>query len=187
MPALRHKIPVFVGSSKEPELGGTWVKQQVESAPLFRAVTLRGNQTMVTLKSLSMFHAYGFLAKVFEILARHRVSVDLITTSEISVSLTLDRTNTQGGSPQLPAEAQRELEELCSVEVEHNLSLIALIGNNMGQAKGTAKHIFGTLEDHNLRMICYGASNHNLCFLLHESSARHAVQQLHRQLFENQA
>lgn len=187
LPALRHKIPVFVGSSKEPELGGTWVKQQVESAPLFRAVTLRGNQTLVTLKSLNMFHAYGFLAKVFEILARHRVSVDLITTSEISVSLTLDRTNTQGGAPQLPKEAQLELEELCSVEVEQNLSLIALIGNNMGQAKGTAKQIFGTLEDHNLRMICYGASNHNLCFLLHESSARQAVQQLHRQLFEEHA
>ncbi len=184
LPALRHEIPVFVGSSKEPERGGTWVKQEVESVPLFRAVTLRGNQTLITLKSLSMFHAYGFLAKVFEILARHRVSIDLITTSEISVSLTLDRTHTQGGAPQLPAEALRELEELCSVEIEQNLSLVALIGNNMGQAKGTAKQIFGTLEDHNLRMICYGASSHNLCFLVHESSARHAVQQLHRQLFE---
>ncbi|GAB7218619.1 lysine-sensitive aspartokinase 3 [Vibrio comitans] len=185
VPALRHKIPVFVGSSKEPELGGTWVKQEVESAPLFRAVTLRGNQTLITLKSLNMFQASGFLAKVFTILARHKVSVDLITTSEISVSLTLDRTNTQGGAPQLPVAAQQELEELCSVVVEQNLSLVALIGNNMGQAKGTAKQIFGTLEDHNLRMICYGASNHNLCFLLHESSARHAVQQLHRQLFES--
>ncbi|PMG95488.1 lysine-sensitive aspartokinase 3 [Vibrio breoganii] len=185
VPALRHKIPVFVGSSKEPERGGTWIKQEVESAPLFRAVTLRGNQTLITLKSLNMFQASGFLAKVFTILARHKVSVDLITTSEISVSLTLDRTNTQGGAPQLPVAAQQELEELCSVVVEQNLSLVALIGNNMGQAKGTAKQIFGTLEDHNLRMICYGASNHNLCFLLHESSARHAVQQLHRQLFES--
>ncbi|CAM3017392.1 lysine-sensitive aspartokinase 3 [Vibrio rarus] len=186
VPALRHKIPVFVGSSKEPQLGGTWVKQEVESAPLFRAVTLRGNQTLITLKSLNMFQASGFLAKVFTILAQHKVSVDLITTSEISVSLTLDRTNTQGGSPKLPPAAQKELEELCSVVVEHNLSLVALIGNEMGQAKGTAKQIFGTLEDYNLRMICYGASCHNLCFLLHESYARHAVQQLHRELFEHE-
>ncbi|GAD91282.1 lysine-sensitive aspartokinase 3 [Vibrio halioticoli] len=184
VPALRHKIPVFVGSSKEPQLGGTWVKQEVESAPLFRAVTLRGNQTMITLKSLNMFQASGFLAKVFTILAQHKVSVDLITTSEISVSLTLDHTNTQGGSPKLPPAAQQELEKLCSVVVEHNLSLVALIGNEMGQAKGAAKQIFGTLEDYNLRMICYGASCHNLCFLLHESYARNAVQHLHRELFE---
>jgi aspartate kinase len=184
LPALRHHIPVFVGSSKAPEQGGTWIREHVESAPLFRALTLRGNQTMVTLKSINMFHAYGFLAEVFQILAKHKVSVDLITTSEVSVSLTLDQTNTSGGAPQLPEAAQVELEKLCSVKVEQNLSLIALIGNNMGQSKGTAKQIFSTLEDHNLRMICYGASNHNMCFLLNESDARLAVQQLHQELFE---
>ena len=112
---------------------------------------------MVTLRSARMFHAYGFLAKVFEILAKHKISVDLITTSEISVSLTLDQTDTAGGAPQLPQEVREELEELCSVEVEHDLCLVALIGNKMSESKGYAKHVFGTLEDFNLRMICYGA------------------------------
>ncbi|MCG6322653.1 lysine-sensitive aspartokinase 3 [Vibrio alginolyticus] len=184
VPALRHDIPVFVGSSKEPEKGGTWIRHQVESSPLFRALALRCNQTMVTLRSANMFHAYGFLAKVFEILAKHKISVDLITTSEISVSLTLDQTDTSGGAPQLPQVAREELEELCKVEVEHDLCLVALIGNNMSESKGYAKQVFGTLEDFNLRMICYGASPHNLCFLLHESVSKQAIQKLHTELFE---
>ncbi len=184
VPALRHDIPVFVGSSKEPEKGGTWIRHQVESSPLFRALALRCNQTMVTLRSVNMFHAYGFLAKVFEILAKHKISVDLITTSEISVSLTLDQTDTSGGAPQLPQAVREELEELCTVEVEHDLCLVALIGNNMSESKGYAKQVFGTLEDFNLRMICYGASPHNLCFLVHESVSRQAIQKLHTELFE---
>ncbi|ENP7383622.1 lysine-sensitive aspartokinase 3 [Vibrio parahaemolyticus] len=184
VPALRHDIPVFVGSSKAPEKGGTWIRHQVESSPLFRALALRCNQTMVTLRSANMFHAYGFLAKVFEILAKHKISVDLITTSEISVSLTLDQTDTSGGAPQLPQAAREELEELCKVEVEHDLCLVALIGNKMSERKGYAKQVFGTLEDLNLRMICYGASPHNLCFLVNESVAKQAIQKLHTELFE---
>ncbi|ELB2072958.1 lysine-sensitive aspartokinase 3 [Vibrio parahaemolyticus] len=184
VPALRHDIPVFVGSSKEPEKGGTWIRHQIESSPLFRALALRCNQTMVTLRSANMFHAYGFLAKVFEILAKHKISVDLITTSEISVSLTLDQTDTSGGAPQLPQAAREELEELCKVEVEHDLCLVALIGNKMSERKGYAKQVFGTLEDLNLRMICYGASPHNLCFLVNESVAKQAIQKLHTELFE---
>lgn len=184
VPALRHQIPVFVGSSKEPERGGTWIRQKAESSPLFRAIALRSNQTMITLRSAHMFQAYGFLAQVFEILAKHKISVDLITTSEISVSLTLDQTNTSGGAPQLPEEVQQELEELCTVKVEQGLSVVALIGNNMSQARGHATKVFGTLEDFNLKMICYGASAHNLCFLVQEEEAKKAVQMLHQELFE---
>ncbi|WP_413285727.1 lysine-sensitive aspartokinase 3 [Vibrio sp. MA40-2] len=184
VPALRHEIPVFVGSSKVPEKGGTWIRQEVESSPLFRALALRSNQTMVTLRSPNMFHAYGFLAEVFKILAKYKISVDLITTSEVSVSLTLDQTNTSGGAPELPAEVRKELEQLCVVEVEQNLCLVALIGNNMSQCKGYAKKVFGTLEEFNLRMICYGASPHNLCFLVHSNDSRKVIQKLHQELFE---
>ncbi|WP_419205184.1 lysine-sensitive aspartokinase 3 [Photobacterium leiognathi] len=184
VPAVRQQIPVFVGSSKAPEQGGTWIRQSVEDAPLFRALALRANQTMVTLTSLNMFHAYGFLAEVFRILAEHKISVDLITTSEVSVSLTLDQTDTGGGAPTLPLKAVEELSQLCRVEVEQGLSLIALIGNQMSDTKGSAKDIFGALEDHNLRMICYGASPHNLCFLINEDEAKDVVRTLHASLLE---
>lgn len=184
MPALRQHIPVFVGSSKSPKEGGTWIKKQVESAPLFRALALRCNQTMVTLHSTNMFQAYGFLAKVFEILARYQISVDLITTSEISVSLTLDQTDTSGGTPQLPIEARKELETLCEVKVEYDLCLVALIGNKMSTSRGCAKQVFSALEDFNLRMICYGASAHNLCFLVQQDESKQVIQRLHQNLFE---
>lgn len=184
VPALRHDIPVFVGSSKHPEKGGTWIRHQVQSKPLFRALALRRNQTMVTLRSANMFHAYGFLAKVFEVLAKHKISVDLITTSEISVSLTLDQTDTSGGAPELPASAKSELEELCKVEIEHNLCVVALIGNRISEQKGYTSRVFSAVEDFNLKMICYGASPHNLCFLVHESESTDAIEKLHLELFE---
>lgn len=184
VPAVRQQIPVFIGSSKAPEQGGTWIRESVDDAPLFRALALRCNQTMVTLTSLNMFHAYGFLAEVFRILAEHKVSVDLITTSEVSVSLTLDQTDTSGGAPTLPPKAVEALSELCRVEVEQGLCLVALIGNQMSSTKGSAKQIFGTLEDYNLRMICYGASPHNLCFLVKEQDAKSVVKALHQKIFE---
>ncbi|WP_428454905.1 lysine-sensitive aspartokinase 3 [Photobacterium kasasachensis] len=184
VPAVRQQIPVFIGSSKAPEQGGTWIRENVDDAPLFRALALRCNQTMVTLTSLNMFHAYGFLAEVFRILAEHKVSVDLITTSEVSVSLTLDQTDTGGGAPTLPPKAVEALSELCRVEVEQGLCLVALIGNQMSSTKGSAKQIFGTLEDYNLRMICYGASPHNLCFLVKEQDAKSVVKALHQKIFE---
>ncbi|PSW10235.1 lysine-sensitive aspartokinase 3 [Photobacterium sanctipauli] len=184
LPAVRQQIPVFIGSSKAPEQGGTWIRDKVTEAPLFRALALRCNQTMVTLTSLNMFHAYGFLAEVFRILAEHKVSVDLITTSEVSVSLTLDQTDTSGGAPSLPPAALEALSQLCRVEVEQDLCLVALIGNQMSETKGSAKQVFATLEDFNLRMICYGASPHNLCFLVKTNDSKQVVKALHQELFE---
>ncbi|MFL7022725.1 lysine-sensitive aspartokinase 3 [Enterovibrio norvegicus] len=184
VPAMRQEIPVFVGSSKAPEKGGTWIRRDAEHSPLFRALALRCNQTMVTLTSLNMFHAYGFLAEVFNILAKHKVSVDLITTSEVSVSLTLDQTNTSGGAPKLPEAAELELSKLCKVTVEQDMCLVALIGNEMGESRGAAAQIFGALGEYNLRMICYGASNHNLCFLTNTAESKDVVRTLHKELFE---
>ncbi|MDR8235559.1 ACT domain-containing protein, partial [Acinetobacter baumannii] len=92
LPAVRSDIPVFVGSSKEPKAGGTLVCKTTENPPLFRALALRRRQTLLTLHSLNMLHSRGFLAEVFGILARHNISVDLITTSEVSVALTMDTT-----------------------------------------------------------------------------------------------
>ena len=92
LPAVRSDIPVFVGSSKDPKAGGTLVCKKTENPPLFRALALRRKQTLVTLHSHNMLHSRGFLAEVFGILARHNISVDLITTSEVSIALTLDTT-----------------------------------------------------------------------------------------------
>ncbi|BET42000.1 lysine-sensitive aspartokinase [Atlantibacter hermannii NBRC 105704] len=185
LPAVRSDIPVFVGSSKDPKAGGTLVCNQTHNPPLFRALALRRKQTLLTLHSLNMLHSRGFLAEVFSILARHNISVDLITTSEVSVALTLDTTgSTSTGDTLLTQALLTELSSLCRVEVEQDLALVALIGNNLSQACGVGKEVFGVLEPFNIRMICYGASSYNLCFLVPGSDAEQVVQKLHHNLFE---
>ena len=184
LPAVRNDIPVFVGSSKAPEAGGTLVDNQTRHQPLFRAVTLRRNQTLLTLHSLNMLHARGFLAEVFAILARHNISVDLITTSEVSVALTLDTTGSTSAKGSLLTQGLlTELSSLCRVEVEENLSLVALIGNHLAEATGMGKEVFGVLDPFSLRLICYGASSHNLCFMIPADEAEDVVRTLHKHLF----
>ena len=185
LPAGRSDIPVFVGSSKEPKAGGTLVCNKTEQPPLFRALALRRKQTLLTLHSLNMLHSRGFLAEVFGILARHSISVDLITTSEVSVALTLDTTGSTSTADTLLTQALlTELSSLCRVEVEQDLALVALIGNNLVNARGVGKEVFGVLDPFNIRMICYGASSHNLCFLVPGGDAEQVVQKLHHNLFE---
>ena len=185
LPAVRSDIPVFVGSSKDPKAGGTLVCKKTENPPLFRALALRRKQTLVTLHSHNMLHSRGFLAEVFGILARHNISVDLITTSEVSIALTLDTTgSTSTGDTLLTQSLLIELSELCRVEVEENLALVAIIGNKLSRACGVGKEVFGELDPFNIRMICYGASSYNLCFLVPAEQAEQVVQKLHQNLFE---
>lgn len=182
IPAMRKNIPVFVGSSKEPEKGGTLIQQEVNSQPTYRSVALRREQTLVTVKSPAMLHASGFLAKVFAILAKHELSVDLITTSEISVAMTFDNP-TGSTKAMINSTVVSELEQLCEVSVEHGLSLVAVIGNNLHATKGLGRSVFDKINDFNIRMICHGASSNNLCFLVPEQDANTVVEQLHNTLF----
>lgn len=185
LPAVRSAIPVFVGSSKDPGAGGTLVYNHTDNPPLFRALALRRRQTLLTLHSLNMLHARGFLAEVFNILARHAISVDLITTSEVSVALTMDTTgSTTTGASLLTQALLTELSSLCRVEVEEDLALVALIGNKLSQACGMGKEVFGVLDPFNIRLICYGASSHNLCLLVPGDAAEQVVRTLHGALFD---
>ncbi|WP_198781076.1 lysine-sensitive aspartokinase 3 [Shewanella putrefaciens] len=185
LPAVRQQIQVFVGSSKEPEKGGTWIRHQVEDAPVFRAVALRRDQTLLNLHSLQMLHAQGFLAETFATLARHKISVDLITTSEVNVSLTLDKTGSDSSGQGLLSEALlQELSQHCRVRVEDGLALVAIIGNRIATTPGICRRVFEVLEPHNVRMICQGASPHNLCVLVAEAEAAQVVKALHENLFE---
>lgn len=185
LPAVRSNIPVFVGSSKAPEQGGTWVTRDPQPRPLFRAIALRRDQTLVTLSSLSMLHAQGFLANVFNILAKYKISVDTITTSEVSIALTLDKTGSaSSGAELLSNELLTELSETASVKVDTGLALVALIGNNLHNTAGVAKRLFNTIADYNVRMISYGASNNNVCLLVKSENADEVVRKLHKELFE---
>ncbi|MDX1677467.1 lysine-sensitive aspartokinase 3 [Arsukibacterium sp.] len=183
IPAMRRNIGVFVGSSREPEAGGTWIAREVKQRPPYRAIALRKSQTLITVKSPDMLHAAGFLARVFDILSRYQISVDLVTTSEISVALTLDEGGMTSAFSHAIEPALLELRTFCEVVVEQGLSLVAVIGNHLHSSKGITGELFQTLERINMRLICHGASKHNLCFLVQDADAPGVVKQLHSRLF----
>lgn len=182
-PALRQNIRVFVGSSKEPEKGGTWIVRDCEHEPPYRAITRRKEQVMVTVKTPKMMYAQGFLQRVFSIIAKHKLSVDLVTTSEISVSFTLDNP-ANSVAQRLNKETIAELETICDVKVEHGYDLVTVVGNHMQTAKGVSSKIFAAVSDYNLRMICFGANPHNMSFLVNEVDSTEVVKGLHKALFE---
>ena len=178
LPAIRSQIPVFVGSSFDSSLGGTWVKKDVEETPLVRAMAIRKKQVLVTISTPEMLYTHGFLFQIFKIFNDHKVSVDAITTSEISVSMTLD------DSALLNKALISDLEELAVVQIEEDLSLISLIGNNINHTPGLAKKIFDSISDINVRMICLGASKHNFCFIVDGSMGDQAIKRLHKTFIE---
>ncbi|WJG10181.1 lysine-sensitive aspartokinase 3 [Aliiglaciecola sp. LCG003] len=182
-PALRQDIKVFVGSSKEPEKGGTWIVRNCKHEPPYRAITRRKEQVMVTVKTPKMMHAPGFLQQVFTIIAKHNLSVDLVTTSEIAVSFTLDNP-ANSVAEKLNRETLDELRDFCEVVIENNYDLVTVVGNNMHSAAGVSSKIFWSVRDYNLRMICYGANPHNMSFLVHQDDSTEIVKELHRSLFE---
>ena len=179
-PAIRNNIPVFVGSTFESKAAGTWIRKNVDSVPVFRAVALRNKQVLMTLTTPDMLHAHGFLYKIFKVFNDHKISIDAITTSEISVSLTLD--NSARTTDILNQKIIDELSEFSEVKIEHGYSLVSLIGNKINHTPGIAKKIFELIEGVNVRMICLGASKHNFCFLVEEAKGAEVVKRLHEGL-----
>lgn len=186
VPAVRCGIPVYVGSSKEPEKGGTWVRPSTDYSPAFRAVALRKNQTLIVLSSPKMVGATGFLAEVFSIFAKYKLSVDLVSTSEVSIAITLDAGSQTSGLSNIPESLFHELREFCHVKVESGLALVAVIGNNMSRTSHITSEVFSSIDNYAVRMICYGASSHNLCFLVGENEAVEVLTNLHQSLLECQ-
>ncbi|MEI8347865.1 MAG: aspartate kinase, partial [Pseudomonadota bacterium] len=179
-PALRSGIPVYVGSSYEPAKEGTWVRKETVSAPLIRAMAVRRNQVLLTISTPKMLQAHGFLAAIFKIFSEHKISVDAITTSEISVAMTLN------DASQLTKNLIKDLSDIGDVKVEEGLSLVSIIGNNILHTAGLGKKIFSTLEEINIRMICLGASVHNLCFLVNNGDGDKAIKKLHHVFIESE-
>lgn len=188
-PAIRKNIPVYVGSSMFPNDKGTWIRSQdtKSSDSQLHAITLRRKQSLLTIHSLEMLNAHGFLAKIFTILANNKLSVDLVTTSEVSVALTFNHTNNGVEHTKLLTEdILNELQTIgnISLKIDNDLCLIALVGNNLHLSPGISGRIFNLIRAFNVRLICHGASSHNVCFLVNESDAEPIIKILHAEFFE---
>lgn len=182
-PTLRQNIPVFVGCTAKPELGGTTIVRDCQREPTFRAITRRREQKLITLHTPKLERASQFIGLVFTILDHHGLSVDLITTSETYISLTFNAyhsTNLAESS----ANALDELREHCIVEIEDDLDLITVVGNHLNIQPGGAGGIFEVLDSVRIRMICYGANPHNISFLVEQDDSTTIVQTLHKHLLE---
>ena len=169
LPAIRENIPVFVGSTFAAQEPGTLIEIEASTKPRIRAVTVRKKQVLVVISNPAMLSASGFLRRVFEIFEKYQISIDAITTSEISIAVTID-------SSEIPDQDTQAL------TIETNMALIAVVGNNLPSTPNIGIDIFEALKDINVRMVTHGASSYNFCLVIDEEHADEAVRRLHQSL-----
>ena len=179
LPAVEKNIPVYILNSRKP--GGTGTRITREARPcrnLIKSIAVKKGITVLTVSSSRMLMAHGFLKALFEVFDRHRTSVDMVATSEVSVSLTLDSLSSLDA-------ILEDLRPLGDVEITSEAALICLVGNNLKYTPGVARRAFGSLSDINVLMVSHGASNINFSFIVYEKDATTAVRRLHADFFSD--
>jgi aspartate kinase len=175
-PAVEKNIPVYIKNSFEPAHPGTRIYSDVTSDSPVRAIAFKKDITVITVISSRMLLAWGFLARVFRIFEKHEVSVDLVTTSEVSISMTVDK------KTKLDA-VLKDIGEIGAVKVYEDQALISMVGKNLLAGKGIAARAFEALSSYPVRMISQGSSDTNLSVVVENSHANEAVQALHDAFF----
>ncbi|MDB4949729.1 MAG: aspartate kinase [Gemmatimonadetes bacterium] len=178
-PAVERGIPVRVCNAREPDAGGTRIDAHAEPSPAgAKAIAHKGGITVVQVTAVGMLGVYGFLKALFDVFDRHRTPVDVVATSEVSVSLSVEETDA------LPA-LLPELRALGTVDVEEGNAIVCVVGEGLRTTPGIAARVFGTIRDVNVRMISQGASRLNLTFVVKDDQAHEVVSRLHAELFED--
>ena len=177
IPAIGRDIPVRVLNSRKPELEGTRIVSQCPpSFSTVKSIAYKERITVVDIRSTRMLMAHGFLAKIFEVFNRFETAVDMVSTSEVEVSLTIDRID------RLP-EITEELEKFAEVTHDSGQAIVCLVGDNLRYSTGTAAKIFSAIENVNIRMISQGASRLNVSFVIDEDDLQTTVEGLHKAFF----
>ena len=179
LPAVERDIPVYVLNSRKPRSTGTCIRSKVPpSKTTFRAIAAKKGSTVINLRAPRMLFASGFLKSMFDVLERHRCPVDLVSTSEVSVSLVVDPSHDVAGI--VP-----ELKQLGEVEVEPHKAIVCLVGKDIRGTVGIAASVFAVLAQAgvNIHMISQGASEINISVVIDEDAVPKAVQHLHAHFF----
>jgi aspartate kinase len=178
IPAIEKNIPVFILNSRRPAGSGTRITREARpTSNAIKSIAVKRGITAVTVSSSRMLMAHGFLRALFDVFDQHGTAVDVVATSEVSVSLTLDNTWA------LPAILE-DLKPLGDVTVMDQVALICIVGNNLKYTAGIAHRAFASVKDINVLMISHGASNINLSFIVAQQDADAAVRQLHADFFK---
>jgi len=176
-PAIVNAIPVRICNSRRPEAQGTVVGPLTKATPkTIKAIAHKTGVTVVQISSLGMLGAYGFLRALFEVFDRHRTVIDVVTTSEVSVSLSLDEAGAL-------SEIVEELEQLGTVKVEKRQAIICVVGEGLRGTPGVAARAFSTITDINVSLISQGASSINFTFVVSEEQVQEVVTRLHEEFF----
>ena len=175
LPAKIKNIPVRLLNTMQPEAEGTLINNELEHGTI-KAVAAKDNITTIKIKSSRMLLAYGFLKKVFEIFEKYRTPIDMIATSEVGVSLTVDDNKNL-------VEIVRELEELGTVTIDKDMVIICVVGDLDWQNKGFEARAIDALRNIPVRMIAYGGSNYNISFLIDKANKTKALRLLSYHLF----
>ena len=179
LPAMEQNIPVHVCSSLNIEQSGTLISaHSITSQAPIKAIACKKGITIVNIHSTRMLFAHGFLHRIFEVFQQHQTIVDVVSTSEVSVSLTIDSTQ------RLEA-IQGDLEDFSEVSVEPHMAIICVVGDNVRYTAGLASRIFRAVEDINVQMISQGASRINVTFLVKEDKMKETVRRLHAEFFRD--
>ncbi len=177
VPAIEKNIPVYILNSRRPSVPGTRiVREAVSCSNVVKSIACKRKISVVSIQSSSMLMAHGFLRRIFEIFDRHETPVDMVATSEVSVSLTIDNTHRL-------AAIISELQDFSEVSVEESQTIVCLVGDNIRYSKGVASRVFRVLDDVNVRMISQGASLLNLSFVVADNDVTHVVSALHTEFF----
>ncbi len=174
-PAQQYNVPVRLLNTMEPTAQGTLIAQEASSTGV-KAVAAKDGITAINIKSSRMLLAYGFLRKVFEVFEKYRTSIDMITTSEVAVSVTIDNDASL-------SEIKKELEVFSTVEIDTNQTIVSIVGNQIAADAGTLKKVFDSLQGINVRMVSYGGSAHNISVLVPANEKVKVLQQLNQGLF----
>ena len=178
-PAVKKDIPVVVLNSKRPENSGTRiVSHPPKTFVPVKSIACKRGITVVNVQSLRMLMAYGFLESIFSVFNKYQTSVDLVSTSEVAVSLTIDNTATLD-------KIVAELSEFAEVSILEHQGIICVVGDQMRSTAGVADQIFSALREINLVMISQGASEINMSLVIDENQVDEAVRLLHKQFFES--
>lgn len=177
LPAIEKNIPVRILNSRRPEVEGTLiVSDPPPSTSPIRSIACKRNITLLNIVSTRMLMAHGFLRRIFEVFDRHETPVDMVATSEVSVSLTIDNTRAI-------AQIRRELEAFSEVSVEGDLAIVCLVGENIRRAENVAARVFTALHGVKPRMVSEGASQLNISMVVAAGDLFRAVESLHREFF----
>lgn len=180
-PAVDYKIPVRVCNSHEPEQRGTMILPRSDASPRqIKSIAHKTGITILRISSARMLGAYGFMSAVFQVFERHRVVIDVISTSEVSVSLTLD--DTTALEPLL-----QELKKFGDVEVEFENAVVCVVGEGLRTTSGVAARVFSTISDINVLLISQGASSVNVTFAVKENQISDVINRLHTEFFGTSA